>query len=193
MSRAAVAGLLFCFLVFEPSQVISEASKQMPRYGKYICVTDRAVGFQTGTDNQRYSGKIQVSPSLQKFFVTIKKIKNYDDNPLPEPDGIVVHIPKYCFGEKTIQNLQKQWEGIEGSYIRPYIFEYEEACLSRNLAVIAAGKDLPVTTYYSTKENIFVNELHDRFWIFVNGGFVWNYTNLMGDHYMLEGRCDLVE
>jgi hypothetical protein len=43
-------------------------------YGKYVCITDRAVGFQTpehSTERERYAGSILPSPDHQKFFADI--------------------------------------------------------------------------------------------------------------------------
>jgi hypothetical protein len=50
------------------------------QYGKYVCVTDRAVGFQNSpADNQRFAGAIQMSPDKQRFFVTIRKVQKVSD------------------------------------------------------------------------------------------------------------------
>ena len=59
--------------------VAAGAEEKKVEYGKYVCITDRAVGFQTPEHSTgRYAGTILMSPERQKFFATIRKVLKVD-------------------------------------------------------------------------------------------------------------------
>jgi hypothetical protein len=59
--------------------VVAGTEGEKVEYGKYVCITDRAVGFQTPENStDRYAGTVLVSPERQKFFATIHKVLRVD-------------------------------------------------------------------------------------------------------------------
>jgi hypothetical protein len=57
-------------------------------YGKYFCITDRAVGFQSAEGaTRRYSGNIELDQKEQKFFIDIIKINPSVGNTLFEKNN----------------------------------------------------------------------------------------------------------
>ena len=166
---------------------------QEAEYGKYICITDRAVGLQTSENGaERYGGAIQMSPGKQKFFVTISKIETL---PLNGPqkwvkDGVIQHVPERCFSPENIEKLERQWQNGGGNFAAPNVENFSDWCLARSAAQLNDGTFTKV--YYSTGRNVYLNSIGDRFWIFEGGRrFSWMYSTGLVE-YILEGRCDLV-
>jgi hypothetical protein len=165
-----------------------------PQFGTYVCVTDRAVGFQGGSTSngkERFAGNIRLPPEYQRFFVTLRKIALADHFTV---DGWLAHPPGQCFSDQVMKRLQGEWENngnSVGHYEYPDIRNFQQQCLATSEVQIKAGATK--WSYYGIGNNIFTNELADRFWIYSNGGFVWHHTNDNHDQYLLEGRCDLVK
>jgi hypothetical protein len=64
-------------------------------------------------------------------------------------------------------------------------------CLARSAVELTTGS--VTTKYYSTGQNIFFDDLGNKFWIYNGWRFLWDFGNLAGDFYMMEGRCDLIK
>jgi hypothetical protein len=120
MHTASVLALLACLL---PIPVTAEDWQDV-QYGKYLCVTDRAVGFQTPPNSsQRYAGVIEMSTDRQKFFATIKKIEVVPLTGVKNwvQDGIIQHVPERCFSQENVQKLENQWKHGGMNYLAPNV------------------------------------------------------------------------
>jgi hypothetical protein len=188
MRRIAIRAIIVGVIVLHAS-AYAEDAKQV-EYGKYVCVTDRAVGIQTAErTHERFAGAIQVSPERQKFFVTIQKVERAEPPHLLK-DGFIEHNFQYCFNKEAISKLDEQWEKGGLNYGGPNINDFAEWCLARSRIEVNAG--LGAGKYYSTGKNVFVDGFGNKFHISSGWKFLWSFTNFAGDFYMLEGRCDLI-
>jgi hypothetical protein len=181
MFRVSLRGrLLILFLACLP--VMAAADEQPVEYGKYVCITDRAVGFQTPENGgQRYAGSILMSPEKQKFFATIRKIDTIALDPTVGwiKHGIIQHIPERCFAKEHIENLEKQWQAGKGmNYSGPNVDDFFEWCLAHNAVELTSGS--LTYKYYSINKNVFVDQFADRFWISNGWKFSWTFSNLSG-------------
>jgi hypothetical protein len=183
--------ILIALMVLLPDVAVGAEEKKV-EYGKYVCITDRAVGFQTPEHStDRYAGTILMSPERQKFFATIRKVLKVDTPFGMLKDGFIEHYPERCFSKETIENLGRQWESEGYHYIGPDVENFMEWCLARSAVELTTGS--VTTKYYSTGQNIFVDNFGNRFWMFNGWRFLWNFDNFAGDSYMIEGRCDLIK
>jgi hypothetical protein len=161
-------------------------------YGKYVCITDRAVGFQTPEHStDRYAGTILMSPERQKFFATIRKVVKVDTPFGMLKDGFIEHYSERCFSKENVENLEKQWESGGINYNGPNIEDFMKWCLARSAVELTAGS--VTTKYYSTGQNIFFDDFGNKFWIYNGWRFLWDFENSAGGFYMIEGRCDLIK
>jgi hypothetical protein len=110
----AAIGLAIGFCAITAQVTVYAAAEPQGKeveYGKYICITDRAVGFQTPEHStDLYAGSILPSPERQKFFATIHKIQKVALPLAMLKDGIIEHYPERCFSKENIDNLENQWE-----------------------------------------------------------------------------------
>lgn len=152
MTPKGSLGILFA-LVLPGFATVGNA--QEVQYGKYVCITDRAVGLQTRPNStDRYAGGIRLKPELQKFFATISKIQ----------------IAERCFSSETIQALENARRSEPESILSPppYGLQYfTNSCLARSMLYVDTG-ELSTSYYYSPSMNIFLDKFGDRFWI-LNG------------------------
>jgi hypothetical protein len=101
------------------------AEEKEVEYGKYVCITDRAVGFQTPENStNRYAGSILLPPEHQKFFATIHQVQKVDSPISMLRDGFIEHYPERCFSKENIANLEKQWERGGLNYNGPNIGDF---------------------------------------------------------------------
>lgn len=106
-------------------------------------------------------------------------------------DGFIEHYPEGCFSKENIENLRKQWESGVPHGIGPGVRDFMQWCLARSAVELTTGS--VTTKYYSTGQNIFFDDLGNKFWIYNGWRFLWDFGNLAGDFYMMEGRCDLIK
>lgn len=121
-----------CLLVLASSDVASQ--EKIVEYGHYLCVTDRAVGFQPdGTG--RYAGEIQMSPDHQKFFAEILKITQGQRNVFAEDMSKNYLLHDHAFCSQTFENLEKEWKaGDTGK--SPVNEMFFSSCLAKSVLVI---------------------------------------------------------
>jgi hypothetical protein len=88
--------------------------------GKYVCLTDRAVGIQ-GEADHRYAGKIELPANKKRFFLAVERIRD---------------IPDKCWNSKIVEHLRSAVEKDDDydvqllpDFYRPGDFANE--CLSR--------------------------------------------------------------
>jgi len=160
------------------------SSEREVEYGNYVCVSDRAVGFQPSENASQeiYSGRIQLDPTKQKFFIRISPV-TVEANP-DKAAQIDVHSPSFCndlFGSTPDGLWLKSGFDID---------MYNILCLSHSILEITTSGT--PTKYYSSNKNIFHGLFADVFWIGDDWNFFWA-TRYRPFAYMLEGRCDLVK
>jgi hypothetical protein len=168
------------------------ADEKTVEYGKYVCITDGAVGLKSKENTtQRYAGVIQMPPGKQKFFATLSRIKKVASNSVSEwiQDGVIQHNPEYCFSNKNIAKLQNEWDS-ENDILGYEIGNFAQWCLARSAVKLT---DVVDHIYYSVGKNIFFGSLGERFWIYNGWRFTWSFDGGVGEHYMMEGRCDLIK
>jgi|SRR5262249_3346777 len=129
------------------------------KYGKHICITDRAVGIQTPeSSTNRYAGVIVPSPGHQKFFVTIRKIEKVDSSTRWLKDGITEHYPEPCFNKKNIDHIERQWENEDieygGEWTEVDLYNFPRMCLAKSVAELKTDQSRP-TSYFSLGKNVF--------------------------------------
>jgi hypothetical protein len=134
-----ICKILIALMVLFPD-IAAGAEEKKVEYGKYVCITDRVVGFQTPEHStDRYAGTILMSPERQKFFATIRKVLKVDTPSAMLKDGFIQHYPERCFSKGNIENLEKQWESGVPSYTGPDVESFTDWCLARSAVELPTG------------------------------------------------------
>jgi hypothetical protein len=162
------------------------------RYGKYLCITDRSVGFQTPENGgARFAGSIRMPPEQQKFFVTLRKVQKVARNEPQYQHGLLRHSPERCFSQEGMDAIEKRWEAGGDDSKGIGLREYALWCLAVDSLEVSAG-EFP-QYFYSLDQGTFIRNGQPDLIQFGVKTFMWMITDLLGNHYMLEGRCELIK
>jgi hypothetical protein len=178
---------LLILSVWMQCQPATADDSDIPPDGTYVCLTDRTVGIQEQDVGKVYEGAIKLPPELEKFFITIRKIKSADPRTWSyrDDDGWTIHSPNYCFSEEHLKELQDSWESAKRTRVELNFFW--QRCLAIAQLRIGNGPSnfSSANGRYYTHDNMFDH----TFMIFTGTlNFVYNY-DIGGSYYVSTGRC----